>query len=244
MLRLSQLQKRNFFRIVNENQRGVRLIFGKFDKVLEPGIRLSIPIIHQFDKVDIRDQMSIIPQQQLISKDNVSLTVDASVQYRVSDVYKAYFKVEDYEDNVIERCKMQIRDVLSSMEVNEILHNKSEINNKFMDKIGDIKDDWGITISRIQLQDISFDESVKRSMAMKAEADRNAEAKIINARADTETAKQYAEAAKIYAENPITMRLREFQLWSGIANKPNNTFFVIPSNLLDFINKKHEKKDK
>lgn len=154
---------------------------------------------------------------------------------RVVNSNKALLNVSDIWKAIGEKCQMQLRDVLSSMKVNDILHKRDKVCQGVIDKLASIEEDWGVKVLAVQLKDISFDESMKRAMATKAEADRQAEAKVINAEADVSTAEMYKKAAAIYAENPVTLRLREFQLWSSVATNPNSTIFVVPSNVLDFV---------
>lgn len=229
--------RRNLFTIVPEYKRGIRLGFGKFQSELAPGIRLNIPIYHNVALMDLRDKVHTIPTMQVISADNVTFEVDASMQYKCIDAKKALLNVSNVESAISERCKMELRDKLSSMTINGILQNKSEISKAVLDVMGKIKDDWGMEISTIQIKDIKFDESMKKAMSTVAEATRQAEAKIINAKSDIETAKQYNEAAKIYSENPMTVRLREFQLWNSVSKNPGSTIYVVPSNLLDSLGK-------
>ena len=231
--RSSHVVTRGFFTIIPQYQRGVKLNFGKFVGVLEPGIRLNIPIYHSIYKADMRINTRDIEDQSMISSDNVTFYFDASVQYQIVDPKKALLGVGNLDASLVDRCKMQLRNVLSGMEVNDILNNREHVNTQLMCSMKDIADRWGVEISMLQIKDISFDDTMKRAMAVKAEADRNAEAKIINARADVETAKKYNEAAQIYAENPVTLRLREFQLWQSISKNPAASIYVVPSNLLD-----------
>lgn len=227
--------KRTFFTIVPEYKGGVRLNLGKFGTDMKPGLRLNLPIYHQTYLLDMRDQVETIPKMQVISADNVTFEVDASIQYRIIDAKKACLNVQHIDHAIMERCKMELRNSLSSMDINDALKKKSEISKSVLDAMSKIKNDWGVEISTVQIRDIRFDESMKRAMSTVAEATRQAEAKVINARADIETAKQYSEAAKIYTENPMTVRLREFQLWNSVSKNPGSTIYVVPSNLLDAI---------
>lgn len=227
---------RGFFTIIDQNERGIRLGFGKFKKVLEPGIRWNIPIYHTVWTVNVTHRVQDIPPQSLISKDNVSFSIDGSFQYQVVDPKKALLEVEDYRFALQERCKMQLRNDLSSMNIDDILHHREGISNRLIKKMEDIPKDWGIVISQINIRDISFEADMRRAMAAVAEADRNAKSKIINAEADVKTAEQYARAAEIYKENPVTMRLRELQVLSQVSKNGNSTVFV-PTSVMDSFKK-------
>lgn len=230
-----QPSKRNFLTIVQEYERGIRLNFGKFSSELAPGIRLNLPYYHNIYRIDIRSKIRTIPTMQVISADNVTFSVDASVQYKITDAKKALLNINDLDDAILERCKMELRDKLSSMIINDVLQKKIEISKSVMDAMKKNEEEWGISIDTVQIRDIGFDESMKKAMSTVAEATRQAEAKVINAKADIETAKQYNEAAKIYAENPWTIRLREYQLWHSVSKNPGSTIYVVPSNILDNI---------
>lgn len=184
------------------------------------------------------DRVKYINRQSLISKDNVSFYIDSSVQYKVVNAEKSILHVTDLDTMLLERCQMALRKVLSSLEINDILHDVEDTSLKIKNSVKNLENEWGIEIFNIQLRDISFDESMKRAMAVKAEADRNALAKMINAEADIKTAELYSKAAAVYAENPISLRLREFQLWNSVSKNPNNTIYVVPSNLVDFFKNK------
>ncbi len=235
------IQKRNFFVIVPEYKGGVRLCFGKFQQVMTPGIRLHLPLYHQIYLTDIRDQVHTIPKMQAISADNVPFEVDASLQFKIIDCRRAILSVANVEDALSERCKMELRDRLGSMTINEILQNKSEISKSILKNLSEIKNDWGVHIETIQIKDIKFDDTMKKAMSTVAEANRQAEAKIINAKSDIETAKQYNEAAKIYAENPLTVRLREFQLWNSVSKNPGSSIYVVPSDIFNLVQEMKKK---
>ena len=234
----NKIISRNFFTFVPENKEGVKLFMGKKQCVVKPGFNWRIPFLHDIWLVDIREKVRDIPKMQVISSEGVTFRMDASLQCKIVNSEAALLNVEYVMDAVLEKCKMELRDMLSSMEINKILSSRGEISNEVKNKLHHLENDWEIKIISVQIRDIEFDESIKKSMSVKAEADRLAEAKIINADADVKTAEKYNEAAKIYSENPITLRLREFQLWTTVSNNPNTTIYVVPSNLLDTLNKK------
>lgn len=228
------ITKRNFFRVVPAYKNGIRLTLGKYSGEVNPGFRLDLPFIHDIYLIDNRDVVSNIPKMQVISADNVTFEVDASMQYRINDAKKALLNVRDIDHAITERCKMEMRNALSSTSINDTLQKKTEISASVLNAMTKFREEWGISVSSVQIRDIKFDESMKQAMATVAEATRQAEAKIINAKADIETAKRYSEAAQIYSENPMTVRLREFQLWNSVSKNPGTTIYVVPSNLLDF----------
>jgi regulator of protease activity HflC (stomatin/prohibitin superfamily) len=242
--KLNRSIKRDIITVIPQHMRGIRLSFGKFDKVLEPGLNLNIPIYHKIYKVDIRESLVQLPKQFLVTGDGVTINVEASVQYKVVDPQKSMLNVSAVQNSLVERSQMQLRNILSAMSVNDILHKRGDISQKIIADLKDLENDWGVKIISVQIKDISFDETMKRAMAITSEAQRNAEAKIIHANADLEIVNIYSKAAEIYKENPISLRLREFQLWNSISNNPNTTIYVVPSNICDFINKTKNKKQK
>lgn len=233
--RVAKMPTRNFITVIHQGSMGVRTSLGKFDCVLEPGLRLCIPIYHDVTHVDMRERIESLSKQHIVSYDAVTITVDASVQYKIVDAKQAILNIKDVRSAIVERCQMQLRTVLSTLSVNDILHQRDIISNKVINELKQIEKEWGVQISSVQIKDISFDESLKKSMSLVAEGERNNLVKQLNARADVEAAKIYAEASKIYTENPISLRLREFQLWQNVSNNPNTTIYVVPSNICDFM---------
>lgn len=228
-----------FFTTVNKSEFGLKLSLGKLGRngVLSPGFHIKLPFLHKLYRIDLRERVDSIPKQTLISKDNVSFYVDGCVQWNINDPEKAFFNVSKVHESVIETAKIEMRNLLSSLEINEILHTRGEISRIILDNMKGIEDTWGVHVARVEIMDIRFDETMTRAMAVKAEADRNAEAKVINAAADVETAKKYKEASEIYMDNPISMRLREYQLWQSVSHNPATTIFVVPSAISDYLSK-------
>jgi hypothetical protein len=242
-VKLSNLS-RNFFTVIKQYERGVKLSFGKFSGELEPGLRLSIPFYHKIHKVYLPSRILTIPVQSLISKDGVTFQIHSSVQYKVTNPTKTVLDVDDINIMLPERCQMSLRQILSSLDISGILHGLKDISLSVKNSLESIEKDWGIEIGNVQIVNIEFDESVKRAMSVKAEAERMAEAKVINAESDVLSAQILLKAAKVYEENPITLRLREFQLWTTVSQNPSSSIYVIPSNLLDFMNPKEVKEVK
>jgi regulator of protease activity HflC (stomatin/prohibitin superfamily) len=143
------------------------------------------------------------------------------------------FNVRNVNDAIIERASTAIRSVVSSLEVDELLHNNDIVRTKIIESIGNV-DDWGIEVTNINIKDIKFDDSMMKSMATRAEADRLAQAKIINANADIEVAKKFKEASEIYKGNDA-MKLREMQLLSTISKNHNTTIYFYPTSIGDFL---------
>jgi hypothetical protein len=225
------------FSIINKNEEGLRLFLGKFKPgdLKSPGFHIILPFFHSMYRVDRRERVTKISKQSLISRDNVTFFVDGCVQWGIADAEKAFFNVDQVHESILEVAKIEMRNLLSSLEINEILHRRGDISKTILENIKYVEDRWGVAVTRVEIMDINFDESMTRAMAVKAEADRNAEAKIINAEADVQTAKKYKEASEIYMDNPVSLRLREYQLWQSVSHNPATTMFIVPSNVVDFI---------
>jgi erythrocyte band 7 integral membrane protein len=182
----------------------------------------------------LKQRIDDIPKQRLVSRDNVTFMVNGCIQWNIANPEAAFFNVDNIEHNVIETGKIEMRNLLSSLEINEILHRRGDLSRSILESMKIVEQNWGVIIGRVEILDIQFDESMVRAMSTKAEADRSAEAKIINAKADVETAKLYKEASEVYLDNPVSLRLREYQLWQTISHNPSTTIFVVPSNIADF----------
>lgn len=154
---------------------------------------------------------------------------------------KAILNVAHSTFAVKELTQLTIREILCEKDINDILHNRKELGDQLKENLGHLKDSWGIIIEAVQIRDIKFDASMVRAMAKKAEAVRSAEAKIINADADVETAKKYDKAAKIYKENPVSLRLRELYTLNEVSKNGNNTYFI-PTSVLDTVSHLFNKK--
>jgi regulator of protease activity HflC (stomatin/prohibitin superfamily) len=232
-----QGQTRNFFTIIPEYQRGIKLNLGKFSGVVEPGIRLNVPVYHQIYHVDMRDRTVQLQKQKVVTSNNVSYEVDGVLQYRIVDPRKAILEVNDIHSSIVERAQLEMKKSLAKTELDKLSMSRDEISSDLIKGLLPLEDKWGVKFQFFELREITFDDTLKRAMATVAEAELQAKAKVINAKADIETAKEYQKAAAVYSENPNTMRLREFQLWQTGFKDPATKFFVIPSNLLDFMKK-------
>ena len=231
-------QVRTFLTIIPAYQTGIKFTFGNLKGKIDAGLRLNIPFIHEIHRVDMRDRIADLNQQQLITANGVTMTIDGAVEYKIVDPLKAIMNVSNIQPNIQQKCLLELRSALSSKNHDYVLQNRDAISH---DVVSVLKpkffEEWGVDLKNVKIKDIQLDEQLKRALAVTAEATKNAEAKIINAEADIKTAEIYKKAAEIYAENPITLRLREFQLWGNIAKDPNSKFYVIPSNIVDFIKK-------
>ena len=228
-------QTRNFFTVVYPHERVLHTRLGSFKQTMQPGLNFYIPLVDSYYRVDVRTVTTSLPTQEIISRDNVSYHVDAEMQWKIVDPYKSFFNVENVKSDVPIRGQLALRDVMSSLDVDQFLQERDTVSNMVTHQLKDLEEEWGVQVSLVQVRNIVFDSNMKRAMARKAEATRTAEAKFINAEADVKTSEKYAEAAKNYQNDPITLRLREFDLWQGVSREKNNTIYVVPTNLMDMF---------
>lgn len=231
----AMLSGRQFFTVVQPHERVMKIRLGNYVSTSGAGVRLYVPFLEKMLRFDMRSQVHSLKEQEIISKDNVSFKIDSEIQWRIVDPYKAMFNVQWFTDSTITRGQLALRDVLSTFDVDDFLQQRSQVADLVLEQLQDVKEQWGIEVELVRVKNIILDPDIKRAMARKAEAVKNSEAKVINAEADVRTAEQYARAAEIYKEDPVTLRLREFQLWHNVSKEPNNTIFVVPSNIVDTV---------
>jgi regulator of protease activity HflC (stomatin/prohibitin superfamily) len=214
---VSSQQKRTFLTTIQENCRGVRLAWGKFDSILSPGLNWDIPFYHKITTIGLSRHIIPLAKQKIICQDNVTIFVDSAVEYQIIDARKAIIDVSNIHHTILEKCQMKLSNELGSKKFNDIQGEKNTVSENITKDLAVLEEDWGVKIYNVQIKDISFEESMTRTMATQADAERQAAAKIIHAKADVQVAAEYEQASKIYKENPISLRLREFQLWSSVS---------------------------
>ena len=209
------------------------MTLGKVTAVKEPGLRIAIPIFQSVTKVDMRTDLIALHKQEVITKDNVSIMVDAVVQFRVTDARKVICSVNKYKEAISELAQLKLREVLSHSEVNSILHDRTKFSAEILKGSKEQAEKWGIELEAISIKDIKFcHEGVVRAMAKGAEAEREAEAQVIAAKAEVRTAAEYAAAANTLAANPIALKLREYETMLQISKEHGTTFVFYPSDAL------------
>ncbi|MEM3506899.1 MAG: slipin family protein [Candidatus Bathyarchaeia archaeon] len=208
-------------KIVKEYERGVIFRLGRFIGVKGPGIFFVIPIVDKFVKVDLRVVAFDIPKQRVVTKDNVSVDVDAAVYYRVFDPGKAIIQVENYLYATNLLAQTTLRDVLGQVELDELLTKREELSKKIGEILDSYTDPWGIKVTAVAIKDVAMPESMLRAIAKQAEAEREKRARIIIAEGEYMAAEKIVEAAKRYLESPYALRLRELQTLTEIAREKN-----------------------
>lgn len=219
-------------KIVPEYQRAVVFRLGRVIGAKGPGLFILIPIIDRMVKVDLRTVTLDVPTQDIITRDNVSVSVDAVVYFRVVDPVKAIVQVENYLYATSQIAQTTLRSVCGAAELDELLSEREKLNMQLQEIIDRQTDPWGVKVVAVELKRIDLPEELRKAMARQAEAERERRAKIITAEAEYQAAQKLAEAAQILATQPIALQLRYLETIQSVANKPGNTILVpIPTEL-------------
>lgn len=221
-------------RIINQYERGVVLRLGRYSRTLDPGFRVIIPYIDKMHKIDIRTTPMDIPKQEVITKDNVTVNVDAVVYARVIDAQKAVLETTNYSYATSTFAQTALRDVTGNFDLDEILSKRDEISAQIREIVDAQTDKWGIDIESVKLQNIELPADMKRAMAKQAEAERERRAAIISAEGEKSAAAAVAEAASILAQTPGGMNIRTLQTLEKISTDPSQkTVILLPTDLTD-----------
>jgi len=223
-------------KIVNQYERGVKFTLGKFSGVMDPGLRLVIPIIQRWIRVDMRIKAVDVPSQECVSKDNVSIKVNAVLYYKVSFSEKAIIEVEQFNYAVSQLAQTTMRNIVGEFELDEILQKREEISTKIQNIVDKDTDPWGIKVTKIEIKDIELPETMKRAMAHAAEAERDRRARVILAQGEKQASTLLADAAKVIGKEPAALQLRLFQTMADISTEKNSTIIVpVPTELLEYL---------
>ena len=230
-------------RVVQEYQRGVLFRFGRLQKVMEPGFNLILPFgIDSLRKVDMRTFTIDVPKQEVITRDNVPVIVDAVVYFNVFDSMLAVVKIADYTKGTSLLAQTILRSVLGQHELDEMLTQRAQLGQVLQGLLDDATNPWGIRVSAVEIKAIELAETMKRAMARQAEAERERRAKIIAAEGELQASEKLAQAADVLAKSPASLQLRYLQTLSEIAVEKNSTIvFPLPMDLLNVISKVAEK---
>ncbi len=219
------------FRILREYQRGVIFMLGRFYKVKGPGLIVVIPLIQQMERVDLRTVVMDVPTQDVISRDNVSVKVNAVVYFRVIDPEKAIIQVEHFYEATSQLAQTTLRSVLGQHELDEMLAERDRLNIDIQTSLDKQTDAWGIKVSNVEIKHVDLDESMIRAIAKQAEAERTRRAKVIHAEGEMQAAEKLLQAAKILSGQPEAIQLRYMQTLTEIAGDKSSTI-VFPLELL------------
>lgn len=225
-------------KILREYERAVVFALGRFWKVKGPGLFILIPIVQQMVKVDLRTIVMDVPSQDVISRDNVSVKVNAVVYFRVVEPDKAIIQVENYYEAISQLAQTTLRSVLGQHELDEMLAEREKLNADIQTILDEQTNAWGVKVANVEIKHVDIDESMVRAIAKQAEAERERRAKVIHAEGELQASHKLQEAATVLAKQPESMQLRYLQTLANIGENNTKTIvFPIPTQLLDTLAK-------
>lgn len=220
-------------RQVNQYEKGLKFTFGKFTSEMEPGWRLVLPVIQSYRKVDMRIKAVDVPDQETITKDNISVTVNAVIYYKISSATKAVLEVENYYYAISQLAQTTMRNVVGEVELDDLLSRRNELAEKIRSIVDHSSDSWGIDVQNVELKDVYLPEEMKRTIAKQAEAEREKRAVIIKAEGEVIAAENMANAASILNKQGGALHLRTLQTLNDLSSDQSNTVvFAVPLEIL------------
>jgi len=226
------------FKVLREYERGVIFMLGRFYRVKGPGLIVLIPIVQQMVRVDLRTLVLDVPGQDLITRDNVSVKVNAVIYFRVVDPQQAIINVENYMEATGQMAQTTLRSVLGQHELDALLAERDRLNQDIQKILDAATDVWGVKVANVEIKHVDIDESMIRAIARQAEAERERRAKIIHADGEYQAATKLVEAAALLAREPQAMQLRYLQTLTEVAGERSSTIvFPIPTSVLDLLHK-------
>ncbi|MFH1969993.1 MAG: slipin family protein [Verrucomicrobiota bacterium] len=230
----------NTVKILKEYERGVVFRLGRFVSVRGPGLILLIPMFEKMTKVSLRTIALDVPPQEVVTKDNVSLKVNAVMYFQVLEPSKAIIAVEDYLYATSQMGQTTLRSVLGEHELDDLLSNREKINRMLQKIIDERTDPWGIKVSAVEVKDVDLPENMKRAIAKQAEAERERRSKVIHADGEFQASSKLKDAADIMAAQPVAVQLRYLQTLTEIATEKNSTIiFPFPIEFMQYFMKKN-----
>ena len=220
-------------KVLREYERGVVFFLGRFQSVQGPGLIIVIPVIQQFVRVDLRTVFMDVPSQDVISKDNVSVKVNAVLYFKVVDPERAVIQIEDYYGATSQLAQTTLRSVLGQHDLDEMLSEREKLNQDVQEIVDTHTDPWGIKVINVEIKHVDIDSTMVRAIARQAEAERERRAKVINAEGEFQAAQKLLDASQIIAKQPQALQLRYLQTLNDIAGVNNSTVvFPIPMDII------------
>lgn len=220
-------------RQINQYERGVRFTFGKFTGVMNPGWSLVIPVIQSYQKVDIRIKAVDVPDQNAITRDNVSVRVNAVIYYKVSDASKAIIEVEDFRYAISQYAQTTMRNIVGEVTLDELLASRDKIADRIREIVDSATDEWGLKVQNVELKDVSLPSELERTIGKQAEAEREKRSVIITSEGEVAASENMAKAAATLASTPGALHLRTLQAINDISSDKSNTVvFMLPVEVL------------
>lgn len=216
-------------RQVNQYERGVKFMFGKFHKVMNPGWRIVLPVIQSYQKIDLRTKAVDVPDQNAITKDNVPVNVNAVIYYKVAEAEKAILEIENFKYAVMQYAQTTMRNVVGEVTLDELLASRDKVADRIEELVEKVSAQWGISVSSVELKDVKLPESMERTIAKQAEAEREKRAVIITSEGELAASQNMASAAAILSATPGALHLRTLQSINDISSDQSNTVvFTLP----------------
>ena len=221
------------FKQINQYERGVKFTLGKFSKMLNPGLNIVLPIFQSYKKVDIRTKVVDVPNQEAITRDNVSIGINAVVYYKVFDASKAVLEVENFYFAVSQLAQTTMRNTVGTVTLDELLTEREKISATIQKIVDEASDPWGIKVENVELKDVTLPEEMKRVIAKAAEAEREKLAVITKSKGELEAANNLSEAANVLSSSPGALHLRTLSTINDISSDQSNTIvFALPIEVL------------
>jgi len=216
-------------RQINQYERGVKFMFGKYHKLMNPGWRLVFPIIQTYQKIDMRTKAIDVPDQNAITKDNVPVNVNAVIYYKINSADKAILEIENYQYAIIQYAQTTMRNVVGEATLDELLASRDKVADRIEKLVEEVTTAWGIDVSSVELKDVKLPENMERTIAKQAEAEREKRAVIITSEGELAASQNMAQAAQILSAVPGALHLRTLQSINDISSDASNTVvFTVP----------------
>ncbi len=231
-------------RQINEYERGIKFRFGKFNKIMKPGWNIILPVIDSYKKVDVRTKAVDVPEQEAITRDNVSIKINAVLYYKIFDASKAVLAVENFNYAVSQLAQTTMRNAVGSVSLDELLSERDKISTEICKIVDEATDPWGIKVENVELKDISLPEEMKRVIARVAEAEREKLAVITKAHGEVEASENLKKAAENLSQAPGALHLRTLETLNDLSSDQSNTvIFALPIEVLKAIEGFSKKND-
>ncbi len=224
-------------RIVSQWQKGVVFRLGRYTREIGPGLNIIIPLIETVQYVDMRIRTMDVMPQEVMTKDSVPTKIDAVVYYKIFDAVKSIVAVENFGMASVLMAQSKLRDVLGKYDLDMVLSNKDQICKEVLQTLQEPTDVWGINIISVEIKNIEIPDNMKRAMAKEAEAIREKRSRLVKASAEEEASKKFMEAAKILAESPNGLLLRQLQTWQEIGAEQNSLIILVPTKFAEIVDK-------
>jgi len=216
-------------RQINQYERGVKFMFGKYHKLMNPGWRLVFPVIQTYQKIDLRTKAVDVPDQNAITKDNVPVNVNAVIYYKVNAADKAILEIESYQYAIMQYAQTTMRNVVGEVTLDELLASRDKVADRIEQLVEKVTTAWGIDVSSVELKDVKLPENMERTIAKQAEAEREKRAVIITSEGELAASQNMAQAAQILSAVPGALHLRTLQSINDISSDASNTVvFTVP----------------